>query len=201
MHATRIAAALALTIGSVSLGALSIDSLSIDSGTSRLSTETEPRFDEQGRLLRPVGWQKWILAGSSLGLGYTPRTRGEDPGTFKHVYITPESFDHYAQTGEIRDKTMLVLAAYSSEDRAAPAENGWYPGTLRAIEVAVKDEGRFEGGWGYFDVGTNEDRAAAEAFPQQRCAACHAEHAAVDNVFVQFYPVLRDSRAAFEKGR
>jgi len=25
----------------------------------------------------------------------------------------------------------------------------------------------------------------------ERCAACHAEHAAIDNVFVQFYPQLR----------
>ena len=62
--------------------------------------EPGPTFDDKGRLLTPEGWQKWVLAGSSLGLGYTPRTRGDNPGTFKHVYINPGSFDHYVRTGE-----------------------------------------------------------------------------------------------------
>lgn len=191
-----IATALALTIGSISLG-----TLSVSSQDSRAVSKNEPRYDEQGRLLRPVGWQKWVLAGSSLGLGYSP-PRGEGPGTFKHVYITPESFDHYVQTGEIRDKTMLVLAIYSSEDRAEPAENGWYAESLQRMEVAVKDQARFEGGWAYFDVDADDSSTrAAPAFPRARCAACHNQHAAVDNVFVQFYPVLRESRAAFEKDR
>ena len=33
----------------------------------------------------------------------------------------------------------------------------------------------------------------AKPFAKDRCWKCHNEHAAVDNVFVQFYPVLRDA--------
>ena len=31
------------------------------------------------------------------------------------------------------------------------------------------------------------------AHPAASCFKCHSEHAAVDNVFLQFYPVLRDA--------
>jgi hypothetical protein len=194
--------ALALTVGSVAVDSRDVDPRNTDPRDQEPGHDSGPRFDEDGLLLRPDGWQRWTLAGSSLGLGYTPRTRGTGPGTFKHVYINPSSFDHYVQTGEFPDQTMLVLAVYSSEDRAEPAENGWYPDRLRAMEAAVKDEERFEGGWAYFDLDLGPDsNDGAKAFPAERCASCHDQHAAVDNVFVQFYPVLRDARAVFEKGR
>ena len=55
--------------------------------------------------------------------------------------------------------------------------------------MSVKDRSRFPGGWAYFDFGRDGDSAAAIA--PERCAACHAEHAAIDNVFVHLYPQLR----------
>jgi hypothetical protein len=33
-------------------------------------------------------------------------------------------------------------------------------------------------------------RREAQPFPKEACYGCHAEHAARDNVFVQFYPLL-----------
>ncbi len=157
-----------------------------------------PAFDEAGELVRPTGWEKWTLVGSSLGLGYSDRARGEGPGTFKHVYTQPEAFDHYVRTGQFPDKTVLVLAVYSSADRAAPATGGWFPDRFVAMEAAVKDVERFEGNWAYFDLGAGRrEKAHAPAMPKSRCFACHDEHAAVDNVFVQFYPVLRHSREKF----
>ena len=40
-------------------------------------------------------------------------------------------------------------------------------------------------------IGTSKEKA--KAFPKQRCWSCHSEQAATDNVFSQFYPVLRKS--------
>ena len=203
MRKVMLTVALALAIGSASMTPWSspADQASHSARSTQSNQDFGPRYDDEGHLLRPVGWQRWVLAGSSLGLGYTPRTRGESPGTFKHVYIHPTAFDHYVKTGEFPDKTMLVMGVYSSNDRAEPAENGWYPDVLRALEAAVKDEERFEGNWAYFDLPVDEKSVGTVAFPGARCAACHAEHAAVDNVFVQFYPVLRDARAEFQKSR
>ena len=64
------------------------------------------------------------------------------------------------------------------------------------IEVALKDEKRFAEKWAYFNfIGKNgTSLAEAKPFAKESCWKCHNEHASADNVFVQFYPVLRDSR-------
>ena len=69
------------------------------------------------------------------------------------------------------------------------ARQGFFSGDFVALEVALKDSERFDDGWAYFDLG--KDRASAAAKPSESCHGCHAAHGADDNVFVQFYPVLR----------
>lgn len=148
-----------------------------------------PRWVADGRLLRPEGVDRWVLVGASLGQGYTDAT-DQGPGMFHRVYLEPSAFDHFRKTGEFRDGTMLALAIRSAERRVPPSRTGWTEGELTALEMAVKDRARFAGGWAYFDFGRTA-RAAAPLEPA-RCASCHAQHAATDNVFVQFYPQLRE---------
>ena len=64
------------------------------------------------------------------------------------------------------------------------------------MEVALKDEKRFPEKWAYFNFTGRGGAllAQAKAFPKESCWKCHNEHAAVDNVFLQFYPVLREAR-------
>ena len=96
---------------------------------------------------------------------------------------------------------MLALVVRETDVGAAPAADGHVAGALAALEIAVKDGERFDGDWAYFDFtadgGAVRDRAAP--FPRAACQACHARHAARDNVFLQFYPVLRELPA--ERGR
>jgi len=148
-----------------------------------------PRYGADGRLLRPAGVERWVLVGASLGQGYTDATE-PGPGLFHRVYLEPSAYQHFVRTGEFRDGTMLALAIRRAAERVPPSRRGWTEGELVAVELAVKDTGRFAGGWAYFDFG-REARAAAPLAPD-RCAACHARHAARDNVFVQFYPQLRE---------
>ena len=52
--------------------------------------------------------------------------------------------------------------------------------------------------WAYYNFTDQSDRskvlASAAAFPDTACANCHQRHASTDNVWVQFYRTLRDSR-------
>jgi hypothetical protein len=132
--------------------------------------------------------ERWVLVGTSLGLGYTDAT-DQGPGMFHRVYLEPSAYDHFLRTGRFREGTMLALAIRRPERQIPPSRAGWTEGELDGLEMAVKDGSRFEGGWAYFDFGRSD--AAAAPFPRARCAACHARHAALDNVFVQFYPQLR----------
>jgi hypothetical protein len=158
-------------------------------GTTVNPEEGRPRYAADGRLLRPEGVERWVLVGASLGQGYRDATE-DGPGMFHRVYLESSAYEHFLRTGQFREGTMLALAIRRAEGRVAPSRTGWTEGELTAQELAVKDRSRFEGGWAYFDFGRSA--SASEAFSRERCASCHARHAARDNVFVQFYPQLRE---------
>jgi hypothetical protein len=151
-------------------------------------SEPGPRYAADGRLVMPEGVDRWVLVGASLGQGYRDATE-EGPGMFHRVYLEPSAYGHFLRTGGFREGSMLVLAIRRPERRVPPSRTGWTEGALAALEVAVKDRSRFDGGWAYFDFGRST--VPAEALPGERCASCHSRHAALDNVFVQFYPQLR----------
>jgi hypothetical protein len=149
----------------------------------------EPRYAADEALLRPAEVERWILVGASVGLGYSDAT-DDGPGMFHRVYLEPTAFDHYLRTGRFRRGTMLALSIRRPTRRVPPSRAGWTEGEFAALELAVKDSARFRGGWAYFDFG--RDAPTATALPPARCARCHARHGARDNVFVQFYPQLRN---------
>jgi hypothetical protein len=79
--------------------------------------------------------------------------------------------------------------------------NGFFNGRRVGLEVAVKNTTRPDGKttpWAYYNFTDQSDRAkvlaSATAFPDAACANCHQRHASTDNVWVQFYPTLRDRR-------
>ena len=157
-------------------------------GCGSADAASRPRFTTDGRLLRPEGVDRWVVVGASLGQGYRDATE-EGPGMFHRVYLEPSAYQRFRMTGRFPEGTMLALTIRQPERRVPPSRTGWTEGELVALEMSVKDRARFPGGWAYFDFGRGGDTASA--IPRERCAACHAQHAAIDNVFVQFYPQLR----------
>lgn len=156
-----------------------------------------PQYTKDGQLLRPRDVFTWVFVGASIGLSYAeeggPEERGPgELGHFHNVYLHPAAYEHYARTGEFPEKTMLALAIYSRAQKVSPNQQGFFEDQLVSLEMAVKDHEHFEEGWAYFGFrGPEGLREQAEAFPRSRCYDCHAEHGAQDNVFLQFYPVLR----------
>lgn len=168
----------------------------------------QPQYDADGKLLRPEGYRQWVFVGSSLGLDYSkPDPNDKGPGTFHHVYIQPEAYKHYAETGTFPEKTMLVMENYSAGDKQNNTAkdltkdkesfenlNGNFSDQRTGVEVALKDTEKNPDGWGYFNFSSRAGLLpSAKPFPKQMCWDCHSQHAAVDNVFVQFYPVLREA--------
>ncbi len=157
-----------------------------------------PKYDEQGALEFPETFRRWIFVGAALGLSYSEHAPHPDEQQFTNVYITPAAYQHYELTGSFPEKTMLAMAVYRRQRKPPLGDlklHGSYEGELVAVEVAVKDGDQFHDGWAYFDFspekGETKLRRTATAFPTKKCYDCHLEHAADDNVFVQFYPVLR----------
>jgi hypothetical protein len=93
---------------------------------------------------------------------------------------------------------MLVMELATSATRESINKHGRFEDRFLGIEVALKDESRFPDKWAYFNFIGPKGEALREAtpFPKTACWSCHNKHGEADNVFVQFYPVLKAARAA-----
>ncbi len=159
---------------------------------------TQPRYSASGALVRPEGYRQWIFVGANYGMGYTEGDAKAQakPSTFHNVYIQREAYALYGKTGRFPDKTMLVMEVVRPGTNASINRRGMFQDEYVGIEVALKDESRFDGKWAYFNFIGAEGKPLAESkpFAKEACWSCHNQHGAVDNVFVQFYPVLRAAR-------
>ncbi|MYJ25540.1 MAG: cytochrome P460, partial [Holophagales bacterium] len=95
--------------------------------------------------------------------------------------------------GEFPEGTMLPMDVFRPGSRESINQAGYFEKDFLGMEVAVKDSKRYPEGWAYLSFRDRSGglRESASAFPKERCYDCHAEHAATDNVFTQFYPVLQ----------
>ena len=108
---------------------------------------------------------------------------------FDNVFVNPEAYQKFVETGTWPDKTVFVLEARGAKDKGSINKAGNYQSTeVMAREVHVKDEARFPGKWAFFGF---DDAKTAKMVPlAAECYTCHSAHAAVDTTFVQFYPTL-----------
>jgi hypothetical protein len=157
----------------------------------------QPRFADGNQLARPEGFRQWMFVGSNLNMGYT---EGPAPteSRFHNIYIQPEAYRQFAATGKFPDKTVLVMEVIAAGTNASINKKGQFEDKSLGIEVALKDEKRFAEKWAYFNfIGSGgAPLAQAKPFAKESCWKCHNEHGAADNVFVQFYPVLREAKPA-----
>jgi hypothetical protein len=160
------------------------------------------RYDKNGLLFLPQGFERWVFVGSNIGLQYKDNHR-PGPPRFHNIYIDPDAYDFFAKTGDFPDLTVLVMDRYERSDSEPRhiVDGGSFNGKRVGIEVAVKNKaipGKREDSkdvWAYYDfsgaIATGEPQ---RRFPDEACSACHAKHAKTDQVWVQFYPVLRHAR-------
>lgn len=153
------------------------------------------RFTAAGELIRPEGWEAWVVAGTSMGLGYTEPTTlpapGDAPGIFLNVYVQPWAYARFMDTGEFPEGTMFVLAMAEPVTRVDPARRGFTMGEISMMEVHLKQAGLHESGWGFYGFGGGATSAAMISADAD-CYSCHRDEAAHDQAFVQFYPKMRE---------
>lgn len=156
--------------------------------------DLRPRFTPEGDLVRPEGWEAWVLAGTSMGLTYNEpadaSAPGEPPGRFLNVYIQPWAYERFMASGAFPEGTMFILAGADPVDKADPARGGFYQGEVSLLEVHLKQDGLDPTGWGFYGF-TAEAETARRIPSDANCYSCHRDEAAFDHAFVQFYPAMR----------
>jgi hypothetical protein len=151
----------------------------------------QPRYTADGQLTLPSDYREWVFLSSGLGMTYQqPNAPGMKMApAFTNVFVNPAAYRSFLSTGKWSDKTTLVLEIRTASSKGSINQGGSYQSDVLAIESEVKDTAKFPGsGWAFFAFGKS---TTGKMLPQtEDCYSCHAEHAAVDNTFVQFYPSL-----------
>jgi hypothetical protein len=181
-----------------------------------------PRYTARGELELPGGFHSWVFVGADLAPSYqkvlsegterkdqanAPTRKGHEPeiaGDFHHIYINREAYEHYLKHEEFPDPTILMMEVFRSESKDSKGilTSGRVEGPRVGLEAAVKDTRRPGGGvpWAYYNFENVAKSAepfkpasSARPRPDAACFDCHEKWADKDNVWVQFYPVLRDA--------
>jgi hypothetical protein len=148
-----------------------------------------PEYTGDGQLKLPEHYREWVYLSTGFDMSYNPAMQVADHHMFDNVFVSPEAYKAFLDTGTWPDKTMLVLESRGAEGKGSINQKGNYQSAdVMGIEVHVKDESRFPGKWAFFGF---DDGKTAKMIPVSAdCYSCHAAHAAVDTTFVQFYPTL-----------
>jgi hypothetical protein len=157
--------------------------------------EQVAQFTGDGQLVRPAGFETWVMVGASTGLSYnTPRTApvaGAAPGMFHNIYMQPWAYRATMERGAFPEGTMFIMTFYEASRKSNPARVGFYEGDqVPGMEVHLKKAGVDSTGWGFY--GFDDTTKTSTRIPSNApCYSCHAKEAAFNNAFVQFYPALR----------
>lgn len=168
--------------------------------------DTVLAFNDEGELLRPSGFRRWVFVGSPL----TPDSLNGGAAIFPefhNIYVETSAYDRFVDDGHWPSGTVIArefqLALPGDRrdgSRMEASGRGYFPGALNGLDVAIKDPRRFPdtNGWGYFNFGRHAPpyaETAAEA-SVAACAGCHIANAHDDMVFSDFYFQLGTSELA-----
>ena len=155
---------------------------------TRAQTPGPAAYTADGKLLFPKDYRSWVYLSSGMDMAYVEGPGMANMSMFDNVFVNRESYDAFQKTGTWPDKTVMVLEVRRGEQNGSINKRGRFQTGRLAAEVHVKDVDRFKGGWAFFAF---NGESPGQLIPQDRdCYSCHAEHAAVDTTFVQFYPTL-----------
>ena len=162
------------------------------SWTDFVETKTEPsmkvEYTSDAQLKLPEHYREWVYLTSGFDMSYNPTAMEMDHHMFDNVFVNPEAYKAFVETGTWPDKTVLVLESRLAAGKGSINQRGNYQSDIMGVEVHVKDEARFPGKWAFYGFG---DGKTAKMIPTTAtCYSCHASHGAVDTTFVQFYPTL-----------
>jgi hypothetical protein len=158
-------------------------------GQNPTPASSGPEYTPDSQLKFPDHYREWVYLTTGFDMSYNPALQMPGHHMFDNVFVNPEAYKAFVETGTWPDKTVLVLEPRDAEGKGSINQKGNYQGTeTMGLEVHVKDEARFAAKWAFFGF---DDGKISKMVPlSANCYTCHSAHGAVDTTFVQFYPTL-----------
>lgn len=94
------------------------------------NTSTSPVYTADGRLVFPAKYREWIYLTSGVDMSYSPNPMMMGHSMFDNVFVNPEAYRAFLETGTWPDKTMLVLEVRKAGTKASINKAGHYHGRV-----------------------------------------------------------------------
>ena len=80
-----------------------------------------PEFTKGGELKLPQGYREWVYLTSGFDMSYNPAMQMGGQHMFDNVFVNPEAYKVFVNTGTWPDKTILVLEERGAQVTRAPS--------------------------------------------------------------------------------
>jgi hypothetical protein len=88
-----------------------------------------PAYDADGKLITPKNYREWIYLSSGLDMSYSIREKAPEHSMFDNVFVNPEAYKVFEETGKWPDKTMFVLEVRAAESAGSINKVGHFQST------------------------------------------------------------------------
>jgi hypothetical protein len=151
-----------------------------------------PAYMASGDLIPPADYRDWVFLTSSLDMNYQEGQGAPKTHMLDNIFVDPASWAVFKKTGRWPDQTVFV-----KENRVAAGEGSinkagqFQTEAIVSMELHVRDDARFTGGWGFFGTDGAGGKPAKLIPYQASCYSCHQDHGATQTTFTQFYPTAK----------
>src|ERR1035438_1172648 len=126
------------------LAAVVLLSMTALNQTATAPSASGPEYTSDGQLKLPENYREWVYLSTGFDMSYSASAMQMDHHMFDNVFVNPEAYRSFQQTGTWPDKTMLMLENRMAEGKGSINQKGNFQSTDRmGVEVHVKDEARF----------------------------------------------------------
>ena len=109
------------------------------SWTDFLATKTESgsriEYTADAQLKFPEHYREWVYLTAGFDMSYSPDAMQMNHHMFDNVFVNPEAYKVFAETGTWPDKTMFVLEVRSSAQRTTSSTR--WPIPILALPAAL----------------------------------------------------------------
>src|SRR6202790_1525170 len=87
-----------------------------------------PEYTSDPQLKLPEHYREWVYLTSGFDMSYSPAMQ-MDHHMFDNVFVNPEAYKTFVETGTWPDKTVLVLEGRGAEGKGSINKSGNFQGT------------------------------------------------------------------------
>lgn len=159
--------------------------LSVAAAAAMLSVPLHAHAQQpETKVAVPADYREWIYMTSGIDMTYaTAKSPHAGPSVFDNVFVNPDAWRTFKQTGTWPDGTTFVLENRMAQQNVSINRGGQTQDqAIYGVELHQKRAGQ----WTFYTLAN--DGAEHLISKPAGCYTCHEAHAAVDTTFVQFYP-------------